>query len=394
VFLTIEEESMEHKEYDLHLENRPAQLKKAKEKGVKIIGYFPGNYVPEEIIYASGAVPLCLIHGGRSEPVDAASAEMSSILCPFTRAQVGERLLKTNSYYSMIDMLVAPITCQHLKKAAEVLEYRGDIEVFKLGVPHQDDADFGLEYYANRLRALKERLQLSTGNEVTSERLHEAIDLYNRMRELLRKIALMRRSPRPPLKAKDFVRLNHASFYADPAFMVDILESAYSELKEQQGVTKKGVPRLLLIGPNMAYGDDKVLELVEAAGGEIVAEEVCEGMRAYWQGIENRGDPIQSLAKGYLVDRVPCAFMRFSAKKRFNFALNLIKDFDVSGVIWYELLGCETYDAESYFFMQRMGEQGIPMLVLESEYGTSDIGQLRIRIEAFMEQLRRVGDHD
>jgi hypothetical protein len=33
-----------------HLRDRPASLKEAKEKGVKIIGYFPGNYVPEEII--------------------------------------------------------------------------------------------------------------------------------------------------------------------------------------------------------------------------------------------------------------------------------------------------------------------------------------------------------
>jgi benzoyl-CoA reductase/2-hydroxyglutaryl-CoA dehydratase subunit BcrC/BadD/HgdB len=385
---------MEHKEFDLHLGNRPAQLKEAKKKGVKIIGYFPGNYVPEEIIYASGAVPVCLTHGGRSEPADAALAEMSGILCPFARAQVGERLLKSNSYYSMIDMLLAPITCQHLKKAAEVWEYHGDIEVFKLGVPHQYDADFGLEYYAGRLRALKDRLQSFTGNEVTSERLREAIDLYNRMRDLLKKITLMRRSPHPPLKAIDFVRLNHASFYADPASMVDLLDSVYQELREKKEVSKREATRLLLLGPNLAYGDEKVLELVEAAGGEIVAEELCEGMRTYWQGIENRGDPIQSLAKAYLVDRVPCAFMRHSAKKRFDFALNLVKDFDVSGVIWYELLGCETYDAESYFFKQRMGEQDIPVLVLESEYGTADIGQLRIRIEAFMEQIRKVGDHD
>ena len=385
---------MEEDRLTTYLKDRPAQLREAQKKGAKVVGYFPGNYVPEEIIYASGAVPICLTHGGRSEPVDAAVAEMPSIICPFVRAQVGERLLKTNPYYRMVDMLVAPITCQHMKKAAEVWEYPADIEIFKLGVPHQNDTDFGLQYYAGRLRALKDRLQSFTGNEVTSERLREAIGLYNRMRELLRKISLLRRSLRPPLKAIDFVRLNHTSFYADPASMVDLLDSVYQELREKQGVSKRGAPRLLLLGPNMAYGDYKVLELVEAAGGEIVTEELCEGMRYYWQDIENKGDLIQSLARGYLVDRLPCAFMRYSARKRLDFALQLIKDFKVSGVIWYELLGCETYDSESYFFAQRIREQGIPMLILESEYGTADIGQLRIRIEAFIEQIRKVGDYD
>ena len=123
-------------------------------------------------------------------------------------------------------------------------------------------------------------------------------------------------------------------------------------------------------------------------------EELSEGMRYYWQNIENRGDLVQSLATGYLRDRLPCAFMRNSARKRLDFALKLVKDFNVSGVIWYELLGCETYDSESYLFAQRMEEQDIPMLILESDYGKADIGQLRIRIEAFIEQIRRSGEND
>src|SRR4030042_3389546 len=385
---------MEEERLTAHLKDRPAQLREAKEKGAKIVGYFPGNYVPEEIIYASGAVRICLAHGGSSEPAYAALAEVPSIICPFARAQIGERLLKTNPYYSMIDMLVAPITCQHLKKAAEIWEYHADIEIFKLGVPHQYDADFGLEYYAEGLRALKDRLQVFTGNEIASGRLSEAIVLYNRMRELLKKISLLRRSPHPPLHAIDFIRLNQASLYTDPASMVDILDSVYSRLREKQEVIKMEAPRLLLLGPNMAYGDYKVLQLVEAAGGEIVAEELCEGMRYYWQDIEKQGDSLQSLAKGYLVDRLPCAFMHYSARKRFDFALKLVKEFNVSGVIWYELLGCETYDSESYFFEQRMWEQKTPILVLESDYGTADIGQLKIRIEAFIVQIRRAGDND
>jgi benzoyl-CoA reductase/2-hydroxyglutaryl-CoA dehydratase subunit BcrC/BadD/HgdB len=138
----------------------------------------------------------------------------------------------------------------------------------------------------------------------------------------------------------------------------------------------------------VACGDYKVLELVEAAGGEIVAEELCEGMRYYWQDIENKSDLLQSLATGYLRDRLPCAFIRNSAKKRFDFTLKLIEDFDVSGVIWYELLYCETYDSESYFFSQKMAERNIPMLILESDYGSADTGQLKTRIEAFIEIVK------
>jgi benzoyl-CoA reductase/2-hydroxyglutaryl-CoA dehydratase subunit BcrC/BadD/HgdB len=381
---------MQEERLAIHLRERPSQLKEVKNKGVKIIGYFPGNYVPEELIYASGAVPLCLINGGDSPPAEAALSIVPQVICPFARAQIGERLLGENPYYSMIDMLVAPITCQHLKKVAEVWEYNGDLEIFKLGIPHQHNNDFELEYFTDRLRVLKDRLQVFTGNKITDEKITQAIGLYNKMRELLKNISSLRCTSPSLLSGLDFVKLNHASLYADPAFMVDFLDSLYHEQKDKQQVTKTDAPRILLIGPNIGYGDYKILELVKAAGGDIVIEEICEGIRYYWNKIESKGDLLKSLAKGYLVDRVPCAFMRYSTRKRFDFVLKLVKDFAVSGVIWYELLCCETYDAESYFFSQEMGERNIPMLILESDYSTVDTGQLKTRIEAFIEILRGV----
>ena len=376
---------MQEERLAAHLRDRPQQLREAKQQGIKIIGYFPGDYVPEEFIWASGAVPICLAHGGSPDMADAALSVVPHVICPFARAQIGERLLKRTPYYEIIDMLVAPITCQHLRKVSEIWEYNDDIEIFKLGIPHYYYGDFELEYYVDRLRVLKDRLQAFTGNVISDGKIGEAIELYNRMRELFRKISLLRRAPDLPISSLDFVRLNHASYYADPVFMVDVLDSVYRELREKTRVSKMNMPRLLLIGPNIAYGDYKVLELAEAAGGKIVIEELCEGVRYYWHDIENKGDLLQSLARGYLVDRLPCAFMRDSTRKRFDFALKLAADFNVSGVIWYELLNCETYDSESYFFAQKMAERNIPMLILESSYGTADTGPLKTRIEAFIE---------
>ncbi|MFC1535430.1 2-hydroxyacyl-CoA dehydratase subunit D, partial [Thermodesulfobacteriota bacterium] len=349
---------------------------------------FPGNYVPEEIIFASGAIPICLIDGGSLSASDAGLSVVPNIICPFARGLIGKKILEESPYYNMLDILVAPIVCRHLQKIAEVWEYYTDIEVFKLGVPHQYYGDLELEYYRDGLKRLKKTLQSLTGNEITDKKISEAINLYNKMRSLLKSISLMRREPDSPISTIDFVKLNHASYYADPAFMVEELDKIHKELKEAQQAAKEDTPRLLLLGPNLAYGDYQVLELVESAGAEIVIEDLFEGMRYYWNVIENIGDLFQSLAKGYLRDREHCAFMRNSVKNRFEFALKLISEYDVSGVIWYELLNCETYDSESYYFAQKMGERGIPMLILESDYSMAGIGQVRVRIEAFIEILK------
>ncbi len=378
---------MEFQHIANHLKERPARLSEAKKNGSKIIGYLPGNYVPEEIIYASGAIPVGLVHGGNHRSADAALSLLPQVICPFARAQVGERMLKENPYYSMLDMVVGPITCQHLKKVIDTWEYLGGLEIFKLGVPHQHGDDFYLQYFQNRLAVMQERLQSFTGNTITHEKLVDAIGLYNRMRGLLRKISLMRRNS-PLLSGLDFIKLNHASFYADPVFMVDALEAVYKELQDRKPSLRANVPRILLTGPNLGYGDYRIAELVEETGGEIAVEEFCEGMRYYWHDIQVQSDLVESFTRGYLVDRVPCAFMRYSAGKRLDFMLNLIKDFKIDGVIWYELLACETYDSESFFFIDKMAEHGVPVLILESDYGTADTGQIKTRVEAFFEIVK------
>lgn len=373
---------------ETHLKERYAQLLEAKEKGARIIGYFPGNYVPEELIVASGAIPLCLIEGGDAPPLDASSSLMPQVFCPFARTQIGERLLKRNPYYQMMDMLIAPITCQHLRKVAEIWEYNGDMDIFKLGIPHQTDHDFEIAYFADRLKALMDTLELCTGNRITRTKIARAIDLYNRMRALLRGISLLRQADSPSIDGLDFVKLNHASLYADPEFMVDFLESVYSGLKTGDSGLKPDAPRLLLIGPNIAAQDYTVLEMVRKSGGNIVIEEIYEGIRYYWPTIDNNGEPLAVLAESYLKDRVPPAFMRYASKPRLDFVLRLIEDFKVAGVIWYGLRGCETYDAESFYFSRNMADRGIPMLILESDYGGAGTGQMEVRVDAFMEMLK------
>ena len=372
-----------------HLRERPAQLRQLKEKGGKIVGYFVGDYVPEELIYASGAVPICLCHGGDPMPANAALSVTTRFLCPFARAQYGEKLLREQPYYQLIDMLVVPITCQHLRRAGDLWDYYTDVPVFRLGIPHEYDSEDGLNYYTDMSRRLRSSLEEFTGKPITDGALKETIDLYNKMRSRLTEISLARKEPNPPISTLDFIRLNHASLYADPRFMVDVLDSLSQEIRAKGG---KGAvpdaPRLLLVGPNIAFGDYKILELVNEAGGMIVAEEICEGVRFYWENVQSNGDLVEALARRYLRERLPCAFMRRSAEKRLDFIAGLAKEFNVAGIIWYQLLYCDTYDIESYYFVQQMEKLGFPVLKLESDYDILDRGPLRTRIEAFIETLK------
>lgn len=370
-----------------YLQNRPAQIRQLKKQGKKVVGHFAGEFVPEELIYASGAVPICLVQGGDSRAVQAAHTVAPRFLCAFSKAQIGERLLAERPYYQMVDLIVAPISCQHLHMLADMWECHTPVEVFRLGIPHENTSEHGLQYYLERLKALKEKLEALTGQKITNSALSQAIRQFNGLRAKLRQISLMREAQPPRISSRDFVSLNQASLFLQPEDTMEILDLALEELAHGNG-SDATRSRLLLTGPCLAYGDYKVLELAEKAGADIVMEEFCEGLRSYWQEVSEKDDPLEALARRYLTLRVPCAFMRETATKRFEHLKSLAHRFNASGILWYQLLYCDTYDMESYFITPKMREVGLPVLVLESDYDAIEGGPMKTRIEAFLETIR------
>jgi len=353
----------------------------------KIVGYLPGGYVPDELIYASGAVPLCLCHGGDARSAERALSLVPDVLCPFAREQIGETLLKENPFYAGLDLAVVPTTCQHLKQIGDVWEHYETVDVFKLGVPYDCQDDYELEYFRDRLSELRKRLEHLTGNTITDARLSDAIDVYNRLRGLLKTLSLSRREAPLGISSLDFVRLNHASMYADPVMMCETLEALRKDVEKPSSPSTRR-PRVMLTGPALAFGDYDIINMTTNVGADIVIEEVFEGLRDYWQVVDGSGDPLDRLARSYLLGKKPAAFARGATRKKLDFVLDLIKQFKVDGVLWYQLVCCELYDQESYLFEKALGERGIPIVVIESDYGNLDVGPVRTRLDAFIEIMQ------
>ena len=369
-----------------HLGMRTMELMRMKEKGVKIVGYTPGGYMPEELVYACGAVPVGLIRGGDPEPVAESAAYIPRFIDTFCRSQIWNRMLGEEPLYQMIDLLVCPITDNNNRAIADCWNFYTDVDVFRFGVPHRKDDEDAFKYYLEGLHLLKEKLEGLTGTRIEDGRLKEGIDLWNRMRGLLREISLLRQSERPPIGGQEFVRLNHASFYADKPALIEVLSSLREELKEKEA--PKG-PRVLLTGSTLAMGDYKVLDLIEEAGAAVVIEEFAEGIRHYWEKVEVDGDPMEALADRYFRRRMPPAWFRPS-REGIDFIIKLARDFKVDGVIWYQLMYREGYDIQSFYFADILRKElDIPMLKIESDYDVSEKGPFRTRIETFVETIRR-----
>ena len=209
---------------------RPENLKKYKEKGIKIIGY-TGRFIPEELIYASGAQPFLMCRGGEPEPPEATLPYMIHVINPFARGQIGYHLLGTDPMASMLDLIIAQCSDCHEARAADLFEYF-KLPTMRVGVPPDWEKTISEEYYYRGLGRLKEKLETITGTEISDEKLRESINSMNRIRDLIEKIRLLRKRQPPPIGGYDFIRLNHYSFYCEPETTISILNSFMKNWKK------------------------------------------------------------------------------------------------------------------------------------------------------------------
>ena len=73
--------------------------------------------------------------------------------------------------------------------------------------------------------------------------------------------------------------------------------------------------------------------------------------------------------------------------ERMENILRLARDFRADGVVQYILHACHTYNIEAITVADALKDAGIPSLKIETDYTEEDVGQLRIRLEAFLESL-------
>lgn len=368
---------------------RPEKLKEYKDKGTKIVGYV-GRFVPEELIYASGALPYLLCRGGQPEPPDAAIPYMLRFMSPYSRSQIGYHLLGMDPVIPMLDLIVVQCSDCHESRLADLFEYF-KLPTARLGVPPDWEKSISREYYYRQLIRLKEKLEALNGHEISEEALKKSMESANGIRSLFRKIDLLRKTQPPPIGGDDFIRLNHYSFYCDPEILTGKLAHLYDALQKVRARFPREAPRILLAGHVVGVGDYVVPKLIEDAGGVLAAEFLDEGMRLCAWDAETDGDLMRNLAETYYLKRMPPSIFQPAWEERVEFVKKLIKESSIDGVLWYGLSFEEIYDLECSVLSKALDPTRIPFLKLESsyEYSREAMGPLTTRIESFIESVKR-----
>lgn len=368
---------------------RVQELVEHRANGGKVAGLYC-IFVPEDLIIAAGAIPVGLCAGTQFSVPDGEQV-LPRNTCPLIKSSFGFKIGRTCPYLETSDLLIGETTCDGKKKMYEILaEYQ---PTYVMEVP-QKKTPLGRELFLEEMRGLKDRLEAVTGVTVSEDKLADATRLIDDKRRALQRLQEARSARPAPISGLDALLVTQISFYDDVARFTEKVNALCDELEARiadgESPFPADAPRILVSGSPMAIPNWKLHHVIEGSGAVVVGEESCVGSR-YFSYLTGRSDGSLEAQLRAIADRqleTHCACFTPN-DERVDDVLELSAGSAADGVVHYNLQFCHTFANEAVRMEKALAKENVPLLRIESDYGEEDVGQLKTRVEAFLEMIRR-----
>lgn len=348
--------------------------------GRRFLGYFC-TYTPIEMLHAAGFVPVRILGGGDGA-LPLASTLTPAFVCPYLRQALEKGL---RGEYRYLSGLVQGYTCDGACGVANVWELHVPGALYHtVSLPYRDDPE-ARQFLRAALSELADKLA-SVGEPVTAASLEASLELYEEIRSLARRLYELRALGRLALSAVDFYTVVLAGLVTPPEQVLAMLRDLVAWAEGSQGA--EGRPGIPVLVSGSVVQEPGILEILEACGARVVADDLCTGWRAFSParpGAAGKSDPVERLMDRHF-DRFSCPARR-KAQDRAPLLAELAAGAGAKGVVFLIQKFCTPHLADIPVVQGSLRDRGIRCLVVELEEGGMNEGQLRTRFQTFLDML-------
>lgn len=356
-----------------------------KDQNKPMIGTFC-TFMPQELPLAIGAATVSLC-ATSDETVGEAEKDLPRNLCPLIKSSYGFGKTDKCPYFFFSDLVVGETTCDGKKKMFELMGEYKPVHVMQL--PNNPTTPEAFTLWKSEIVKLKEVLEKQFDTTITDEDIRKAINLKNRERSTLKDFYALGKLNPPAISGADILKVMYGSTFKfdreetirEVAALTEKIAAQYNE-----GEKLEAKPRVLITGCPIGGVTEKVVKAIEDNGATVVFFENCMGAKAIEDNVdESMDDVYEALAEKYL--KIGCSCMSPN-ENRFKMLDRAMDEYQVDAVVDVILQACHTYAVETMNVKRFVNDKkGKPYISVETDYSTSDIGQLNTRMAAFIEML-------
>ncbi|MEG0751876.1 MAG: 2-hydroxyacyl-CoA dehydratase family protein [Oscillospiraceae bacterium] len=365
-------------------------VQQAQRDGKYAIGY-TCFHMPEVLLNLGNCFSVRL-RAPRTGSLDIATYYMSNSTCEYARALL-ERGLEGG--YKFLDALAGVDACECMNRSMENMELlkinpKDHFFFSNIDVPFSDDEDCVKHYCEQINRKVLKVLQEKLGVDISDSAMRKAVAEHNEICRLLAEIGEYRKLDNPTITGHEFHILSLVSYCCPKYLIIDKLRETVEEMKTREADKKKHFrAKVVVVGSEI--DDPDLISLIEESGALVVADRFCYGTIPGRSEIVLDPDKpaFEQICRRYLHDTLcPRHISPHKVNKRYDVAEQLFHEYHADGIIYEQIKFCTYWSYERALASHVMSEErGIPSLSIDRPYMSRTSGQLRTRVQAFVESL-------
>jgi benzoyl-CoA reductase/2-hydroxyglutaryl-CoA dehydratase subunit BcrC/BadD/HgdB len=355
-------------------------VKDWKASGGKVIGWV-NQYVPLEIIHAAGMLPIQVTGDNEQVQMQGVDAHILSNTCSYIRTCWQ---LQLDGKYNFLDGLVSSVMCDQDKRLYSVWEYYKKLPYMDLLYAPRKREEEAVKLYLADLEDFRDRISQYGLRRTPDRDIANSIRVFNRGRELMQQLYELRKRERPPVTGAEALEVSKAAARLPRERFNGLMEQLLDEIRRTGREIKKA-KRLMLIGSDLPNSNQ--IAAIESLDAVLVVDEMDAGIRFAWGQVDTKLPPMEALARYYILGR-PVSKYICNSDERLEFIGKMAEQYKVDGIVSEIVRFCCDNGFDRFDLKKQMDQCGIPILEMDMEYGENWSGQMKLRVEAFLEMLQ------
>ncbi|MDR1796692.1 MAG: 2-hydroxyacyl-CoA dehydratase family protein [Clostridiales Family XIII bacterium] len=352
--------------------------KSMKETGKEAFGCFP-IYVPEEIIYAAGYLPVGL-WGGHPD-IKRVDRYIQSFCCSIMRSNME---MGIRGDYDFLAGLVIPTYCDSMKAIlANWWVAVPNAKPIPFSVIQNRASKGSLDFVLAQLATFRKAVGELRGEPVSDQAIEDAFALYEDYRAAMR--AFTKAAARVPATITPTLRhlIIKAAYYIDKKVYTEKIKALNEALAAMPEERTEG-PKVIVTG--LLAEPESFLDLFTENGYAFMGDDLAQESRQFRTEARKEGTALERMAYRVL-DQRGDTFYYEDDKSRGTMLKNMVKETGSDAVVVCMYKFCDPEEFDYPVYKKELDEAGIPILYLEIEQKMDSVESLRTRIQSFAEML-------
>ncbi|MCC6572287.1 MAG: benzoyl-CoA reductase subunit C [Planctomycetes bacterium] len=357
---------------------------KSRGQNRRAVGFLP-VYVPREVIHAAGALPVGIMGGADRIEIVRGDSYFQSYICHLPRSVIE---LAVVGKLDALDGFVFPSICDVIRNLSGMFKLLlKDKFVHYLDLPQNFDRRLGGRFYIQDMQHLAQGIGRLTGVEVTDSALRASIKAFNHNRAAVRRLVAAR-SDRPwEVPTLEYFLLLRAG-YLIPVEEHTALLDEYLELVGRSGRHMMDNVRVVVRGAFCEQPPLGLLRTLERAGCYVVDDDFVLGAHFIERDLDERGDPWEALAEGFMEYSVPSASKYDEHRTKGSELVRRVRDVRGEGVIFMAPSFCDPALLDQPMLAAALEKEHIAHTALKYSEDTGQFQVIREQAGTFADGLK------